>query len=199
MESKKDRAKDSSHCSSHRDSHHHQHPGKSSESMLDKCNILSALTIRPGQTILDAGCGNGYMAKAFDGVMQHQGKVYAIDPHEASIRQLREETAGTCIEPMVADITAKTCLPDAAADLIYLALVFHGFQPPQIAPFLAEVKRLLKPNGCLAIVEIQKIETPFGPPQELRYSPEELNQVIDLQAVKIIEVGPYFYLSLFRR
>lgn len=43
--------------------HHHQ--GKSSESLLDKAQILASLSITPGQVILDAGCGNGYMAKEF--------------------------------------------------------------------------------------------------------------------------------------
>ncbi|MBN1864169.1 MAG: hypothetical protein JW808_04650, partial [Victivallales bacterium] len=45
--------------------HEHHHRGKSSESLLDKAAILGALRIEPGQTVLDAGCGNGYMSKEF--------------------------------------------------------------------------------------------------------------------------------------
>ncbi|MGB2928225.1 MAG: hypothetical protein WBB70_04855 [Desulfobacterales bacterium] len=40
----------------------HRHRGKSSESYLNKDIILKELNIRSGQTILDAGCGNGYMS-----------------------------------------------------------------------------------------------------------------------------------------
>ena len=47
-----------------KDSHKvHHHRGKSSESLFNKEVILKELDISPGQTILDAGCGNGYMSK----------------------------------------------------------------------------------------------------------------------------------------
>jgi ubiquinone/menaquinone biosynthesis C-methylase UbiE len=34
----------------------------------------------PGQTILDAGCGNGCMSKEFSKLLNNTGKVYALDP-----------------------------------------------------------------------------------------------------------------------
>jgi len=43
----------------------HYPRGESSESFLDKNAILENLIIMPGQIVLDAGCGNGYMAKEF--------------------------------------------------------------------------------------------------------------------------------------
>lgn len=48
-----------------RAAHEHHHRGKSSESLLDKEAIFAALRITPGQTVLDAGCRNGYMSKEF--------------------------------------------------------------------------------------------------------------------------------------
>ena len=57
----------------------HHHRGKSSESILDKVAILKALDVRTGQTILDAGCGNGYMAKEFAELTGETGKVYALE------------------------------------------------------------------------------------------------------------------------
>ena len=62
----------------------HRHKGKSSESLLDKRLILSALNIQPGQRVLDAGCGNGYMTKEFIKIVGDKGKVFAIDPDEES-------------------------------------------------------------------------------------------------------------------
>ena len=82
----------------------HHHRGKSSESLLDKAQILASLSITPGQTILDAGCGNGYMAKEFAKLTGKTGKVYALDPDTISIDILRSETAGTIIEPFIGDI-----------------------------------------------------------------------------------------------
>jgi len=98
----------------------HRHRGKSSESFIDKDIILRALNIRLGQTILDAGCGNGYMSKEFARVLNKTGKVYALDPDREAIETLKEETEGTNIETIIADITKKIPIEEASIDLIYL-------------------------------------------------------------------------------
>jgi ubiquinone/menaquinone biosynthesis C-methylase UbiE len=175
----------------------HHHRGKSSESLLDKGAILSALAIEVGQTVLDAGCGNGYMSKEFSQMVGDSGRVYALDPDETGIALLREETKGTNIVTLVGDITTTTQLPASAIDLIYLSTVFHIFSPEQIKGFEAEVKRLLAPRGRLAIVEIVKRATPFGPPLNMRLSPEDLTHALRLAPLGAVEVGEYFYMQLF--
>ena len=77
----------------------HHHRGRSSESLLDKSAILRELKLQPGQTVLDAGCGNGYMAREFSRVLKGTGRVYALDPDTEAIEALRAETADTNIEP----------------------------------------------------------------------------------------------------
>lgn len=175
----------------------HHHRGKSSESLLDKDKILAALSIQPGQTILDAGCGNGYMSREFSRLVGQAGKVYALDPDDISIAALREETGDSCIEAMVGDITSRTALPAASFDLIYLSTVVHGFTPEQMQGFASEVKRLLAPHGRLAIVEIVKRATPFGPPLEIRLSPEDLQVALGLKPTTLTEVNEHFYLQVF--
>jgi ubiquinone/menaquinone biosynthesis C-methylase UbiE len=48
--------------------------------------------------------------------------------------------------------------------------VFHIFSEAQIEGFATEIKRILKPNARLAIVNIKKEDTSFGPPIEMRSS-----------------------------
>lgn len=175
----------------------HHHRGKSSESRLNKDIILKELNIRSGQTILDAGCGNGYMSKEFSKLLNNTGKVYALDPDKAAIEELKEETKKTNIETIVGDITLKTQIEDASVDLMYLSTVFHGFSKDEIDGFQKEVKRLLKPNAVLAIVEIIKEETPFGPPLDIRFSPDELKETITLNPKSLVAVGEYFYMQTF--
>lgn len=175
------------------------HRGRSSESLLDKDAILSALSVEPGQTILDAGCGNGYMAREFSHLVGTGGKVYALDPDETAIAILRDETESTNIEAMVGDITTDTGLSESTIDLIYLSTVFHIFSPEQLTGFEAEVKRLLRPHGKVAIVEIVKRDISFGPPMSMRVSPENLTHALSLAPVKTVDVGEYFYLQLFEK
>jgi ubiquinone/menaquinone biosynthesis C-methylase UbiE len=185
-------------CKKHATEKHH-HKGKSSESLMDKKAILRALEILPGHTVLDAGCGDGYMAKAFSQAVGETGSVYALDPDEISIAQLASETAGTNIQAFVGDITTTTRLASASIDLVYLSTVFHGFSREQVPGFQREIARILKPQGRLAIVEIHKRDTPFGPPMELRFSPEELRDVIDLAPLELVHVGNYFYMQIFEK
>jgi len=175
----------------------HCHRGKSSEAFLNQDLILRELHILPGQIILDAGCGNGYMSKNFSRLLNHTGKVIALDPDGEAIEKLKKETQGTNIEPLEADITTTTPLETSSIDLIYLSTVFHGFSKEQIEGFTKEVKRLLKPHGRLAVIEIQKHDTPFGPPAHLRFSPDELKQAINLTPKFLVDVGQYFYMQIF--
>jgi len=180
-----------------RAAHEHHHRGKSSESFLDKQTILGALRIEPGQTVLDAGCGNGYMSKEFSKLVGGAGSVYALDPDEVSIARLRAELSGTNVMAMVGDITVTTRLPASIFDLVYLSTVVHGFSPEQFTGFKAEVQRLLSPQGRLAVVEIVKRETPFGPPLHRRLSPEELESSLGLVPLATLDVGEYFYMQIF--
>lgn len=176
----------------------HRHRGKSSESYLNKDIALKELNILSGQTILDAGCGNGYMSKNFSKILGNTGKVYALDPDQVAIDILKKETEGTNIKPIEGDISKKTQIEASSIDLIYLSTVFHGFSKDQIDGFQKEAKRLLKPNGKLAIVEIKKEKTPFGPPLEIRFSPDELKKAITLMPISFVEVGEYFYMQVFK-
>jgi ubiquinone/menaquinone biosynthesis C-methylase UbiE len=177
----------------------HHHRGKSSESLMDKKTILDNLSIVPGQVILDAGCGNGYMAKEFAELTGKTGRVYALDPDAVSIGILQSETSDKNIEAFVGDVTKQTELTASSIDLIYLSTVIHGFSEAQMTGFAKEVNRLLKPNGKLVIVEIKKEDTPVGPPLAIRYSPEELRTKIDLKPTELIDVGKFFYMQVFEK
>lgn len=171
--------------------------GKYSEGFLDEKRIIRYLKIRAGQTILDAGCGNGYMAKQFSALVGDTGKIYALDPNRESIKKLRKEVEKTNIEVLVGDITKDTGIRTASVDLVYLSTVFHLFSDPQIAAFEKEVKRILKPRATLAIVNIHKENTPFGPPLSMRSSPEELRQKLTFAPKEFIEINEHFYMQIF--
>ena len=174
---------------------HHQ--GNSTERLLKKDAILNALNIRSGQTILDVGCGNGYMTKEFARLVNDTGQVYALDWSGEAIERLKREALNANIFPIQADITQTTALADSSIDLMYLSTVFHVFSDAQRETFQHEARRLLKPEGILAIVEIEKKETPFGPPQNKRVSPEELSRIINMRPLSLVTVGEYFYMQLF--
>jgi ubiquinone/menaquinone biosynthesis C-methylase UbiE len=177
----------------------HNHKGKSSENLIDKETVLKALDVQKGQSILDAGCGDGYMTKEFLKLLGETGKVYAIDPDRESIRKLKDEISNDNCEVFGGKITVKTPIREESLDLLYLSTVFHGFSEEETLGFWREARRVLKENGRLAILEIKKEETPFGPPMNMRFSPQELQGKLEMSSLKTVDVGNYFYLQILTK
>ena len=96
---------------------------KFTEGLIDTKRIVETLDIQPGQTIVDAGCGTGYMAKIFSRAVTASGKVCAVDRDSYFIEKLSEETTGTPIEA----ILSSCC--------ILLGLFRYVFSQRQIKSF----------------------------------------------------------------
>jgi len=171
---------------------------KFTEGLLDTELIINSLDIKPGQTIIDAGCGTGFMSKIFSQTVSTLGKVYAVDRDSYFIELLSKETKGTNIQTILGDITKIDKLADHSVDIVYVSTVIHALPKQKFMAFLKEAKRLLKSNALLAIVEIEKKETPFGPAMENRYSPEELIQQVPMVSLETLMVGDHFYMQVFR-
>ncbi len=91
---------------------------------------------------VDLGTGNGQAAVS---LAAHFERVIGIEP---SAEQLANARPHARVEYRVATAEA-TGLADDAADLVLAAQSFHWFQPD---PFFAEVRRVLRPHGVLALV-----------------------------------------------
>ncbi|MBG0789950.1 MAG: class I SAM-dependent methyltransferase [Desulfovibrionaceae bacterium] len=174
-----------------------KHTRRFTEGMLDDRLIMRALDVHQGQTIVDAGCGNGYMSRLFHREVK-PGVVYAVDPNPMFIKEIKADISTEDIRPLVGDMTLGTSLPDGCADVVYMAAVLHIFSDEQLLCVAGEVERLLVPGGLFAVVEIAKHATPFGPPMAHRYSPEELREALPFSSVSLDWVAEHFYLQVFR-
>jgi ubiquinone/menaquinone biosynthesis C-methylase UbiE len=174
-----------------------RHTKRFTEGMLDTREIMRKLEVRPGQTIVDAGCGNGYMSMLFSEAVGPEGLVYALDVNAQFIKEIREEITADTIRPMVADISQSTPLPDGCANVVYTATVLHSVGRERIQGVADEVRRLLTPGGLFGVVEIAKHATQFGPPQAQRYAPEELRAALPFTPVSLTYVAEHFYLQVF--
>lgn len=94
------------------------------------------------QAAWDCGTGNGQVAIL---LADHFDEIHATDISEKQLREAPEHPrVRYALEP------AETCsAPDAAFDLIVVAQAIHWFQ---FERFYAEVRRVLKPGGLLAVV-----------------------------------------------
>lgn len=119
--------------------------------------------VKPGMTVLDPGCGFGYVSLPLARMVSPNGRVIAVDvePRAVARLQRRARQAGLA-ERIVAQTCTSVDLGLAAysgqVDLVTVIHALHEF--PDIQGFLTQVTALLKPTGHLLIVEPQGHVTP---------------------------------------
>ncbi len=128
--------------------------------------LMEALGVEAGQTICDLGCGNGYHALRLAKRVGASGKVLAVDIQQPMLDMLekRSDEAGLDnIELILGDV-ADPKIPDGSCDLILLVDVYHEFSDPET--MLAKMRKALKPDGRIALVEFRS-EDPEVPIKKL--------------------------------
>ncbi len=118
--------------------------------------IIERSGIKPGMTVMDLGCGSGAFTTFVARAVGEQGKVYAVDLQPAMLRQL-ERKLSKAENQDIKNIELKQAsaydLPfeDASLDLIYMVTVLPEI--PDRGRALREIRRVLKPDGILAVTE----------------------------------------------
>ena len=112
---------------------------------------VTTFGIRAGMTVVDYGCGPGRYTTRFAKLVGERGKVYAVDIHELAIEAVKDKVAQLDlrnVQPMLAQ--GYDCgLPDHVADVVCALDMFFGIKQP--TEFLAELKRITRPDGVLVI------------------------------------------------
>lgn len=172
---------------------------------VDPSRVFEETGLKSGDTLLDVGCGGGRFSIPAAEIVGERGMVYAFDVSEERLASLKETIAKrdlANIEAFVADVTEHISVGDKWIDVCLMANVFHELvENGAIESGLSEIRRVLKPDGILAVVDFKKdVEGPHGPPLSVRLSPEEVEQVVGKYGFKkerSTEVGAYHYLALF--
>jgi demethylmenaquinone methyltransferase/2-methoxy-6-polyprenyl-1,4-benzoquinol methylase len=114
---------------------------------------------RPGSRVVDLCCGTGDLA--FELERNSAGKVFATDFCHPMLALARQKDAGRAILFLEADTLALP-FPDASFDAASIAFGFRNLSNYEAG--LREIRRVLKPQGVLAILEFSEVRWPiFGP------------------------------------
>ena len=180
--------------------------GKSSFDLIDAAAFYRELDLQKGITFLDLACGRGAYSLEASEMVGSAGTVYAVDLWPEGIEQLKASALkenALNIKAFVSDAGRHIPVGDQVVDVCLMATVLHDFVEDQISQeVLHEVARVLKPAGRLAIVEFKKIDGPPGPPAHIRLAPEAVGDMLapfGFTEERLVDVGPYNYLLLFRK
>ncbi len=164
--------------------------------------LLEALRIKKGQTVVDVGCGNGFYTLRMAKRVGPKGRVLAVDiqPEMLKLLDERARAAGVDnIEPILGG-PADPKLPTAEVDLILLVDVYHEFAYPE--QMLRAMRESLKPDGAIALTEF-RLEDPTVPINLLhKMSKEQILKEfppIGLKLVREYNELPWQHLMFFGR
>lgn len=117
---------------------------------------LDLIGLEPGSTVADVGAGSGYMTLRIAKRVGPGGTVFATDLQTEMLQaiQSKVKAAGLSNVRLVQGTEGDARLPEGAIDLALMVDVYHELWHPQL--MLQSIRRSLKPDGRLVLVEYRK-------------------------------------------
>ena len=103
--------------------------------------LVTAAELRPQQTVLELGCGEGPLLRY---LLRSDVRYIGVDFSAASLAAARQQFGATAAAFVEAD-AGQMPLPDASCDVVLSHMALHIMTP--VEPVLCEVARVLKPHG----------------------------------------------------
>ncbi len=118
--------------------------------------LLDGLGLGDGDTLVDVGCGPGFLTFPAAEIVGPQGQVYAVDIEPKMVDMVRTGAASRGLANVTARRTDEdgVSLGDGVADFAICSLVLH-YRPDfaSRAALVRDIGRVLRPGGRLLIVD----------------------------------------------
>ena len=142
---------------------------------------LGLIEFQEGWTMLDIGCGGG---KTLQRLLKRSkgGVVYGIDISDESVAKARESNADLLGKQVFVQKGSAAELPYDEGKFDLVTAVETVYFWPNLPGCMKEVRKVLKPGGCFAIM-VEVVETDSKWTNYVDgmtvYTPEQLKQMLD--------------------
>jgi ubiquinone/menaquinone biosynthesis C-methylase UbiE len=176
--------------------HFQYHDEEERRSWQDPDTILADIGLGDGLVVIDVGCGQGFFALPAARRVGNRGRVFGIDTNPEAVAMMMERAGSEGLHTIQGFVGTgeETVVCEGCADVVFFGIDLHDFS--DTGKVLANARRMMKTGGRLVDLDWKKEETPFGPPQHIRFSEAEAAALIEDAGFSVIEVRnipPWFY------
>ena len=153
--------------------------------------FIKKIGISPDDVVVDFGCGPGFFTVE---LARRAKRVVAVDISAEMLKKAKNKAseAGVKNVEFLQSKGTNIQLEDGSVDLILLVTVYHEIGESEAV--LKEFKRILKPSGKLAVVEVIKKGILPGAPVQ---NPEALKTEFEAGNFEVKQVLPYKNYGIF--
>jgi ubiquinone/menaquinone biosynthesis C-methylase UbiE len=120
--------------------------------------VINILGLKPGMDVADIGAGSGLFSRLMAPLVAPGGTVYAVEIAQGlvdHIARTAEESKLDNIKAILGDPRSPR-LAAGSVDVVFIADSYHHFEYPR--EMLAEIKKALRPQGFVLLVDFERIE-----------------------------------------
>lgn len=143
---------------------------------LQPDKVIEHLHVSTDDVVADLGAGPGLFTIPIAKQTKHD--VYAVDIEPEMLERLQthaEKENIENIEPIVSDLE-DIKLPDDSVTRVFNSFVIH--EVSDLNKSIQEIKRILKPEGQLLLIDWEAVESESGPPLEIRIPSQKMADVL---------------------
>lgn len=115
--------------------------------------LIALSGAQSGESVLDVGCGTGYLIQRAGHVVGPTGRVVGIDPAESAIAYARSVSPLNCDFHVAGGEAIPE--PDASFDVVVSSLAVHHISPQERPVAMGEMYRVLRAGGRLLIADFR--------------------------------------------
>lgn len=171
---------------------------------LDPQHNIEQFNLSEGMTVADLGSGSGFYTIETAKVVGSEGRVYAVDVQKDLLDKVKNsaEIEGFHnIEVIWGDLdkVGGTKLAESSVDAVIVSNIL--FQLEDKNNFLSEIKRILKPNGRILVIDWTDSFGGIGPEANAVFIEQEAEELFIKNGYVVerkIEAGDNHYGIIFR-
>lgn len=158
---------------------------------------LDLAHLKPGESVLDVGCGTGTLAIAAKRRVGAQGSVRGIDASPEMIARAQKKANNAGIDVLFQNGLAEGLpLPDGQLDVVLATMMLHHLPRKPRQQCALEIRRVLKPGGRVLAVDFaagtkqRKWLAKHFHARHGRVAPEDLIALFTEAGLRLLANGP---------